>query len=419
MHPGNTAEAGTLMPMIRALLARWPLKRVVLVADRGLLNLGNLQALQALQGELDALGRGVQLQYVLAVPAARYGDFKKALRKLDAGHDASTEWADEMRWTSEHEDDDEEDGAAAGAAAADAAADDADDAGCGGAAPLGAVSPAVPRPVAATAASTSASGGTQDTADGVAHPAQYDYRVIVAHDPETAQRRSQARRAQLDELIALGQQWSGQLDEQDGGGKRRRGRPLSDSGAKARLYHAVKDAALAHVLKVDLRAELFQYSIDEARLDYLNRLDGKLLLVTNTDAPPAEVVARYKSLADIERGLRALKSDIEIGPVYHRLPKRIRAHALVCFLALVLHRVLRMRLRAAARPESPMRLLEQLRRIQHQTVQTADGQRLHGLTELGAQQRELFAAVGLPAPTPAQIATPRLQEVPPTAPPAL
>ena len=32
---------------------------------------------------------------------------------------------------------------------------------------------------------------------------------------------------------------------------------------------------------------------------------------------------RYKSLADIERGFRVLKSEIEIAPVYHRLPERI------------------------------------------------------------------------------------------------
>jgi hypothetical protein len=32
------------------------------------------------------------------------------------------------------------------------------------------------------------------------------------------------------------------------GGQRGRGRPLSDSGAKARLYHAVKEAHLAHLI---------------------------------------------------------------------------------------------------------------------------------------------------------------------------
>jgi len=42
-------------------------------------------------------------------------------------------------------------------------------------------------------------------------------------------------------------------------------------------------------------------------------------------------------LADTERDFRVLKSYIEIAPVHHRLPDRIRAHALICFLALVLY----------------------------------------------------------------------------------
>ena len=66
-------------------------------------------------------------------------------------------------------------------------------------------------------------------------------------------------------------------------------------------------------------------------------MDGKLLLVTNTtDLTPEEVVKRYKLLADIERGFRVVKSEIEIGPIYHRLPERIRAHAAICFMALIL-----------------------------------------------------------------------------------
>ena len=346
VHPGNTAEAKTLLPMIRALLERWPLKRVVLVADRGLISLNNLKELAQLQAELDAAGREVCLEYVLAVPAARYGEFKAELQALDAMHDAALAWEDELVWTSGEE------------------------------------------------------------ADPASRASRY--RLVVAHDPVVAQRRSQARREQMRELIALGEQWGGRLDAQDAG-ERRRGRPLSDSGAKARLYHAVKDANLAHLIKVDLQSELFQFAVDERRLNYLEGLDGKLLLVTNTDAPASEVLDRYKSLADIERGFRALKSEIEIGPVYHRLPRRIRAHALVCFLALILHRVLRMRLRASRRAESPGRLLEQLRRIQHQTAQTSDGQLLRGLSELGTQQKELFAAIGLPVPTPAGVLPPNAE----------
>ena len=365
VHPGNTAEAGTLLPMIESLLARWPLKRVVLVADRGLLSLDNLREIEVLQQRLRAQGREVQLDYVLAVPAARYGEFKAELQQLDARHDGTAPWVAEAAW--QHDE-----------------------------------PPAKAPP-----------GGQADGAAAAPAATGQTYRLVIAHDPEAAQRRSQARRQQIDELVALGQQWSGRLDAQDGG-QRRPGRPLSDSGAKARLYHAVKDAGLAHVIKVDLRGELFAFDIDEQRLRYLECLDGKLLLVTSTSDPAEEVVQRYKSLADIERGFRALKSDIEIGPVYHRLPQRIRAHALVCFLALVLHRVMRMRLKAARRGESPMRLLEQLARIHLQTVQAPDGQLLSGLTELKPAQRELFAAIGAGVPTAAQMHPPAtLDETPP------
>ena len=42
-----------------------------------------------------------------------------------------------------------------------------------------------------------------------------------------------------------------------------------------------------------------------------------------------------------------MKSEIEIAPVFHRLPERIRAHASICFMALILYRVMRQRLKAA------------------------------------------------------------------------
>ncbi len=71
-----------------------------------------------------------------------------------------------------------------------------------------------------------------------------------------------------------------------------------------------------------------------------------------------------------------------------------------------MHRVLRMRLKASQREESPATLLARLRRIHHQTAQTPNGHVLRGLTELGAPQKDLFAAVALPMPTPAEMCAP-------------
>ena len=142
-------------------------------------------------------------------------------------------------------------------------------------------------------------------------------------------------------------QLPGWLVGQDEGVKRR-GRKLSDSGAKARFFHAISEAHLSRIIKVDLAAELFSYDLDVDARKLAEMMDGKLMLVTNAQGLTSEeVVTRYKSLADIERGFKVLKSEIEIGPVYHRLPERIRAHASICFMALILHRVMRMRLRAA------------------------------------------------------------------------
>ena len=105
--------------------------------------------------------------------------------------------------------------------------------------------------------------------------------------------------------------------------------------------------------------------------------------------PPAEAVARYKSLADIERGFRVLKSDIELAPVHHRLTDRIRAHAMICFLALVLYRVMRMRLKANGHSASPRTALDLIGRIQKHTAHV--GKRsLHGISRTNPEQLELF-----------------------------
>ncbi len=120
-------------------------------------------------------------------------------------------------------------------------------------------------------------------------------------------------------------------------------------------------------------------------------MDGKLLLVTNVrELTPAELIVRYKSLADIERGFRVLKSEIDIGPVYHRLPKRIRAHAAICFMALILYRVMRTKLHASETPLSPERALAKLRRIQHHRVTLNDSQPVTGLSSISKEQTEIL-----------------------------
>ncbi len=224
-------------------------------------------------------------------------------------------------------------------------------------------------------------------------------RLVVAHDPATAQEQNLARKTKMDELEQLAATWSGKLKGQDQG-QVKRGRKLSDSGAKARFYHEVCEVRLSKILKVDMPGELFSYAVDEEALKLAQMMDGKLLLVANVpDMNPEQVIARYKSLADIERGFKMLKSELEIGPVYHRLPERIRAHASICFMALVLHRVMRMRLRAANTGITPERALQSLKRIQHHRVSLGGAEPLSGVSSMTEEDTQMLKALKVKQPT--------------------
>ncbi|MDD4887306.1 MAG: IS1634 family transposase, partial [Thiomonas sp.] len=89
----------------------------------------------------------------------------------------------------------------------------------------------------------------------------------------------------------------------------------------------------------------------------------------------------------------------EIAPVFHRLPDRFRAHALICFMALVLYRVLRMQRKAADSPYSPERALEIVRRIQLHQVRIAGQGAASGLIDLSSEQIALFDQLQLDTPT--------------------
>src|SRR5207237_50001 len=80
--------------------------------------------------------------------------------------------------------------------------------------------------------------------------------------------------------------------------------------------------------------------IDRAKVAAEQRLDGKFLLSTSDPDISAEDVALgYKNLLEAERSFRDLKGILRLRPVFHRLEDRIRAHILICWLALLLVRL--------------------------------------------------------------------------------
>jgi transposase len=80
--------------------------------------------------------------------------------------------------------------------------------------------------------------------------------------------------------------------------------------------------------------------IDRAKVKADAKLDGKYLISTTDLTLSAEDVALgYKQLLEVERAFRTMKNTLELRPLHHRLPERIRAHVLLCWLGLLLVRV--------------------------------------------------------------------------------
>ena len=93
-------------------------------------------------------------------------------------------------------------------------------------------------------------------------------------------------------------------------------------------------------------AKHFELTIDDARFDFVLRkenvvaeaaLDGIYVIRTSLSKgqmSTADTVRSYKSLAEVERAFRTLKTvDLEIRPIHHRLANRVRAHIFLCMLA--------------------------------------------------------------------------------------
>src|SRR6266581_4079104 len=66
-------------------------------------------------------------------------------------------------------------------------------------------------------------------------------------------------------------------------------------------------------------------------------LDGLYIIRTSVPASQmaaADCVRNYKSLTNVERAFRSIKTiDLKVRPIHHRLADRVRAHILLCMLA--------------------------------------------------------------------------------------
>ena len=146
-------------------------------------------------------------------------------------------------------------------------------------------------------------------------------RFVVCHNPQEAER----DRAVRDHIVA-------HLQDRIAG---------SDAHTADQRKHLAGQINATRGLKRFLRTTTNGLlRIDQAAIAAEAKLDGKYLIRTSDPSLSTEDIALgYRQLLEVERGWRDMKQILDLRPIYHRHPDRIRAHIILCWLALLLIRI--------------------------------------------------------------------------------
>ena len=138
-------------------------------------------------------------------------------------------------------------------------------------------------------------------------------------------------------------------------------------------------------------------TIDQDKIEFDSRFDGKWVLRTNTNLPTAQVALKYKELWQVEQAFRDIKSILETRPVFHQRDENIRGHVFCSFLALVLRKELDRRLDKAGHCFEWADMKQDLKALQEIVIED-NGKSLAVRTECIGTCGKIFQAVGVAIP---------------------
>jgi hypothetical protein len=169
----------------------------------------------------------------------------------------------------------------------------------------------------------------QDLAE-VTHPDYPGERLIVCRNPLLAAERVRKR----GELMEAAEK---KLTEIEAATKRKRQPVRSAERISYLVGKALASTKVEKYFRWEITAAGLRWERDPQRVERDAALDGIYVLRTSVSAERLDrdqTVLAYKRLAAVERAFRCLKSvDLNVRPIHHRLPDRVRAHVLIAMLA--------------------------------------------------------------------------------------
>ena len=96
------------------------------------------------------------------------------------------------------------------------------------------------------------------------------------------------------------------------------------------------DKKIEKVIKTD---KLIVF-LDDKLEKYKETMGYYSIVTSELEEDDKEIINRYHELSRIEDFFRIIKSDLEGGPVYVWTEEHIKAHFLICFIALTIVRIM-------------------------------------------------------------------------------
>ena len=113
------------------------------------------------------------------------------------------------------------------------------------------------------------------------------------------------------------------------------------------------------------------YSIDQSVIDREERYDGFYAVATNLEDDTKAILEINSKRYKIEDCFRVLKTNFNARPIYHRNRKRIIAHFMICYTALLIYRLLENKLDRYGTHFTTEDILETLRNMNVTNTQDA------------------------------------------------
>jgi transposase len=160
------------------------------------------------------------------------------------------------------------------------------------------------------------------------HPDYPGERLIACRNTDLAKLRGYKRQSLLDATISELEKIRKSVEG---------GRLVGKDKIGVRTGKIINKYKMAKHIELDIQETAITWEIKKDNVQEERALDGIYIIRTSINKEhmdSADTVRNYKSLSQVERAFRSMKSiDLEVRPIYHRLESRVRAHLFLCMLS--------------------------------------------------------------------------------------